>query len=124
MRKRYEELKKRDVALDEAHREIQGKIEGIEDDLNTLREAQQEAYDGAHTAELQISDLEHRAQSRRERIMEEYGVDVDEAEVAEDFDPERAPEAIDHLKEKIRTLGPVNLLLITNHQYPFNRAAF
>lgn len=124
LRKQHEELREKNTVLGAAHKNVEGKIEKIDKDLKALRESQQESSDGAHTVELQISDLEHRARTLKERILEEYDVDVDEAEIPEEFDAENASRSIDHLKERIRMLGPVNLLALQEYEEENKRYEF
>ena len=121
---RSADLKEKISCLGETQGNSEHRIEEIEEELKQLRSSEQETREEAHHLELNISDREHHAQTRKERIQEEYGIDVDVAEVSEEIDFEKAQQDIDKLKERIRFLGPVNLLALKEYEEENERYEF
>ncbi|UCE17612.1 MAG: chromosome segregation protein SMC [Gemmatimonadota bacterium] len=118
------DLKERLSTQGEAYTTLEQDIEACEEEIRGLRLSEQETRERVHDSEMKISDLEHRARHRKERILDEYGIDVDAAELSEDFDVEHAPQSIERLKEKIRHLGPVNLLALKEYEEEHDRFEF
>lgn len=124
LRQNRADLEERVRRLGEAHGGLERSIEGIEKEIGQWRTCEQETREKVHELEMRISDLDHRARSRRERIQEEYGVDIDVVEQSEEVDLENAQQTIERLKERIRQLGPVNLLALQEYEEENERYQF
>ncbi len=97
-------------------------------DSDTLREVRRRAQDArqaAHKAELEISQLTGELRHLEERLAQEYEVtpgDLDQVVV--DALPEDAEDRLDGLRERLRRIGPVNLLAVEEYEEKSTRLEF
>ncbi len=134
----FEEIEQRKKALSslqEEQAERQMKLNDRESALKLYRGAKEKVQDEFHQLEMEKLELSSRADSIKDRIWEEYKVDLlERAKVAsERFEPEDQPvtegaektkEKLDSLKEKVESMGPVNLLALEEYQSTKARLEF
>jgi chromosome segregation protein len=130
-----EQQKKSLNSLQEDQAERQMKLNNKERDLKLFRGAKEKVQDEFHQLEMEKLELSSRAESIKERIWEEYKVDLlERASVglekpeSKDQSPtedlEGTKEKLDSLKEKVKTVGPVNLLALEEYQSSKQRLEF
>lgn len=87
-------------------------LRGIEKALHDDRQKQTQNVNLVHEIELKVSEIKQRITSLEERAREEFEMELSRNEETEDdvFDLAQEKEEINDLRQKIRTLGPVNPL--------------
>jgi chromosome segregation protein len=114
----------------EAAQGLRGRIETIEDEARSARERKEEVQRDLHEVELGSTELRGRIEALRERIREEYSIDVEEEgppappEGEEPFDQGAAREEVERLKARLRSMGPVNLLALDEYDEESKRLEF
>ena len=93
--------------------------------LREIRRRANQARQAAHSGELQISQIQGELRHLHERLRQEYDVTADELDRLPDMEiPENAAEIIGEMKERIRRLGPVNLLAVEEYEEKSQRFEF
>ncbi len=92
--------------------------------IRSLRSENQHLSESVHSIELRISELKMRKENLVERIKEEYNVQLKRDHTQEDFDVEGTRARVDDIKERLRNIGPVNLLALKEYEQEKERADF
>jgi chromosome segregation protein len=117
-------------SMREAVRSLRARIEGLDGSTKDSREAKERAQAELHEIELMDTERRSRAESLRERMREEYSVDIEgmgDLNVEEGeppFDASKAREEIERLKARLRSMGPVNLLALDEYDEESKRLEF
>ncbi|MFQ5708959.1 MAG: chromosome segregation protein SMC, partial [bacterium] len=99
-------------------------IEEKEKALKGLRIERDAASEDFHALELRVSELRREAEIIKDRIKEDYNFNIKQAPVDETFEPEQAQLTIEELKNRIDTMGPVNLLALNEYEKEKSRLDF
>jgi chromosome segregation protein len=124
---KIEEEKKSLNSLREAQTERQERLNNKEKDLKLFRGAKEKVQDEFHQLEMEKLELSSRTENIKDKIWEEYKVDLYKFEPKDQPQMEElegAKEKLDFLKEKIKSLGPVNLLALEEYQSANQRFEF
>ena len=111
-------------------RALRARIEGLDGNTRDSREARERAQTELHEIELLDTELRSRSESLRERLREEYSVDVRAMgdlvteEGQPPFDASKAREEVERLKARLRSMGPVNLLALDEYDEESKRLEF
>ncbi len=119
--------------LIEKEKEIEIRLKLLKDEsakferhVNDLRNQRQEVSDNAHSLQIKQNEIELRAENIKEHIKENYSLEIEE-KIFDDLDQfnfaERTDE-VNKLKEKLRTIGPVNLLAYSEYEEEKERLEF
>lgn len=104
------------------------KVEGTiyENTLNELRSKRQQLSDDGHNLDIKISEIKMRIEGLTSHIKEEYNQDLalKEFENADSFDLNALSNEVHELKQKIKELGPVNLLSYSEYEEENERLEF
>lgn len=93
--------------------------------VREVRRRASEARQAAHEAEVKLTELRSNVAHLETRLHQEYEVtseDLNRHQVGEI--PENAEQLLGELKEKVRRLGPVNLLAVEEYEEKSERFAF
>jgi chromosome segregation protein len=121
---KIEEEKKNLNSLREAQAERQERLNNQEKDLKLFRGAKEKVQDEFHQLEMEKLELSSRAENIKEKMWEEYKIDLEKFEHQDQSEMEKSKEKLDFLKEKITSLGPVNLLALEEYQSANQRFEF
>jgi chromosome segregation protein len=124
---KIEEQKKSLNSLQEEQIERQKWVSDKERDLKLFRGAKEKVQDESHQLEMEKLEFSSRAQSIKDRMWEEYKVDLEKLEPKGLFpieDLEATKEKLDSIKEKVKSLGAVNLLALEEYQSAKHRLEF
>lgn len=143
MEQRRDELEQLRIVADEARARAQEQVDQQRQALATEREQQQllrkretelrTSRDGLkdqhHQAELELRELDAKSQALRERIREEYEVELADCQPEErqellDLDRSATRSRVAELRDGLRRLGPVNLLAIEEYETENERCQF
>ncbi len=118
--------------LEEAS-EIESRLRSIKDEsselesrLNLLRNERQEISDSIHEIDLKISELKMKLENLVEHIQEEYNqsIELKEFDDLENFDFQAVSREVHEYKEKLKNLGPINLLAYSEYEEEKERLDF
>ena len=104
--------------------EIRDKITDIEQQTKTYRKQHDSSLETSRTLELRISENRVKAENLREYVLKEYAQDLEIGIPYEDFNVEEAEEKIETLRERIKHLGPVNPLAVSEYDKEKERLDF
>ena len=106
-------------------------IADVEANLRAVRGARETAVQATTAAELRLAEIATRQETIAERLADEHGVDLDEADAERErlqaeemFQPETARREVPSLRDKIRGLGAVNALALESYEEEQTRLAF
>ncbi len=91
-------------------------------EIEALNASRQEEFEkiknSMHNSQVKSTELNYQIQNLKERIFENYKVNLEEIkkEIEDGFDCERAKEEISQAKEKLDSMGTVNLVAIEEHR--------
>ncbi len=121
------------TALLAAEEEIGNSLKSIkveaakyENELNKLRNERQEVSDKVHSFEIRENEIKLRIENLIEHIKENYSIEL-ELKHFEDLDLYNfsdTTEEVHRLKDKLRNLGPVNLLAYSEYEEEKKRLEF
>jgi chromosome segregation protein len=117
-------------SMREAARTLRAAIDRLEDEARDARAAREKLTGEIHDAEIRDTEFRSRSESLRDRLREEYGVDVaalgdvPATEGAPAFDEANAREEVERLKARLRAMGPVNLLALDEFDEESKRLEF
>lgn len=98
-----------------------------EKDLKASRDIKEKVRDQVHQLEMERAELSSRAKSAKDRISEEYQLDLEKLQPSACLDIEETQslkERVSALKEKLKSAGPVNLLALEEYQSAKQRLDF
>lgn len=128
---RVEEIQQQQSALDEQLNQLKNeqyetnvKADEQEKQIRTLRHENQDLSESVHSIELRISELKMRKENLLERIDEEYNVQLKRDHTQEEFDVDETRQRVDDIKERLRSIGPVNLLALKEYEQEKERSDF
>jgi chromosome segregation protein len=124
---RIEQEKKSVDSLRQDQAERQERLNDKEKELKLFRGTKEKVQDEFHLLEMERLELSSRAENIKGRIWEEYKINLEELEKKDQFpteETEKIKEKLDSFKEKVNTLGPVNLLALEEYQSSKQRLDF
>ncbi|MFQ5864276.1 MAG: chromosome segregation protein SMC [bacterium] len=100
------------------------KLEAKEKIIKEIRNEKDEVSEALHGIELRVSELKMEGNNIKERIKEEYNFEVRKEPLDETLESEALAEEITNLKNKIKAMGPVNLLALKEYENEKSRLDF
>lgn len=110
--------------LEQQNKSFRENVEQKSKMVTQLRKERETVSDNIHEIELKKSELRINADNMYRRILEEYDVELKRAPIDANYNVTVDEEQIDILREKIKTLGPVNLLALKEYQQEKSRLDF
>jgi len=92
--------------------------------VKAVRDEKDIVSETLHSMELQVSELKMSAEQIKARIKEEYGLTTKKGALEEDFDEEGIAERIHQQKNRLDSMGPVNLLALKEYEKEKSRLDF
>ena len=117
-------------AMRDAARALRTSSEQFDEEARTHRNAKEELTREAHELELRDTELRSRSEGLRERLKEDYSVDVavlgdvPQEEGRPAFDEKQARDEVERLKVRLKSMGPVNLLALDEYDEESKRLEF
>ncbi|MBW7997083.1 MAG: chromosome segregation protein SMC [Candidatus Glassbacteria bacterium] len=125
-------LKERD-AHEQGLSGLQAEIGEIDGTLNSIRREREQANEDRHQRELELERINSRRSSITERVHDNFGLAMDNLPVDFEYFPNEEEAAgqetadaglVEELQEKVRKLGPVNVLAIEEYDQEKERLDF
>jgi chromosome segregation protein len=117
-------------AMREAAGGLKAQLEKLDDDTRSSREVKDRVQTELHELEIRDTERRGRAEAMRDRLREEYSIDIremgsleDDSE-AEPFDIAKVREEVERLRARLRSMGPVNLLALEEYDEESKRLEF
>jgi len=144
-RKEILELHKVNEEYHQRIEELKGKREALQAELTSLEEQQyqtntlvaeqekairyergklDELAESVHKIELRVSELKLRLENLKSRMREEFEYTLQRGPVDETFNAEEIGKRIEEMREKIKEVGPVNLLSLKEYEQEKERMEF
>ncbi len=98
----------------------------FENELRELRTKRQEVSDKIHSLEIKENEINYRIENIRQHIKENYSVELElkQFDDLETFNYEETSQEVNKLKEKLKSIGPVNLLAYSEYEEEKKRLDF
>jgi len=105
---------------------IKAEASKYENQLRELRNQRQEISDKIHSLEIKENEINYRLESIAQHIKENYSIDIElkQFDDLQTFNYEETAEEVQRLKEKLKNLGPVNLLAYSEYEEEKKRLDF
>lgn len=122
----------RSVLVSEAG-EIENKLKILKEEagkyekqLNDLRRVRQEVSDKIHSFEIKVNELNFRLENIQQHINENYSIEIvlKHFDDLDSFNFEETTKEVHSLKDKLKNLGPVNLLAYSEYEEERTRLDF
>ena len=107
-----------------AYQELRQKLEEKEKEIRSVRRDREAAAERIHSLDMEISDLDHQVKSLVERIKESYQIKLADVEPDSELDTREVEQSIFELREKVKNLGPVNLVALKEYDEEKERLDF
>lgn len=129
----FDELKEIQEKLLNEQKEIDVRLSGVKEEaskfeklLNSLRNERQQMSDSLHEVDLKMNQIDLKIENLLENIRESYTIELElkEFEDQDDFNFEREHQEVVSLKNKIKQLGPINLLAYAEFEEENERLQF
>lgn len=121
-----DELNKAESEIDNRYKFLRSEMAERENELKALRKKREEVSDEIHSIEIKLNELKINTQNLFLTIEENYSLTI-EKKVFDDLESfnfaERSTEVHD-LKQKVKSLGPVNLLAYSEYEEEKERLDF
>ena len=120
------ELRKVEREIDQRLETFKQSASKFESQLKTLRNDRQTISDSIHTIDLKINEINLRLENLVEHIKENYALELEYAQY-EDLDTynfKEQSQEVFQLKEKLKNLGPINLLAFSEYEQEKERLDF
>jgi len=129
----FDELKEVQIKLENEQKEIEGRLLSVKDEalklekqLTFLRHERQKLSDELHEVDLKINQIDLKVENVKQNIKETYTIDVDlkDFEDEDNFNFEAEHQEVSSLKNRIKQLGPINLLAYSEFEEENERLQF
>jgi chromosome segregation protein len=112
--------------IDTKYRDSKLKVNQKEDELKKLRSQRELLQELIHKSDISLKELEIKKESLIEHIKETYSLQISlkEFEDLDKFDFQTRHKEVHELREKIKNLGPVNLLAYSEYEEEKQRLDF
>lgn len=110
--------------IEQQHQEVKDKILETEEQTKKYRRQHDSSLEKSRSLELQINENKLKAENIREHILKEYSEDVEIGIPFDELDEQEAEDKIESLKNRIKSLGPVNPLAVSEYDKEKERLDF
>ena len=121
------EISNEQTSLRQVHAELQESINTREEKIKSLRQFREEAYNDLHNVEIRLTEIESEARRISSKISDEYDLNLEDSQATipnDSIPPEERPGHIQNLKDKMKSLGAVNLLALEEFKAAHERQEF
>ncbi|UCE04873.1 MAG: chromosome segregation protein SMC [bacterium] len=110
--------------LEQKNRSFRENVEQKVKTVTQLRKERESISDAIHQIELKKSELRINADNMYSRILEEYDAELKRESIDKNYNISVDEEQIEILRQKIKNLGPVNLLALKEYEQEKGRLDF
>ncbi len=120
-RKELEEVIAR---IESEYRTRKEAVDEIDKSLKGVRQRRDEISEQLHKTELRLSELSMNRSNLIEHIRESYEFELESHTPPEELDEEATSKRINELKQRLRSMGPVNMLALKDYEVEKERLDF
>ena len=115
-----------ETEIDKKHKSIQAGISEKETAQNKIRKEREALSEEIHASDMKLSELGMKMNNLREHIKENYSITLEEKifDDLDSFDFQTRTEEVQDLKQKVKNLGPINLLAYSEYEEEKERFEF
>ncbi|HED10991.1 MAG TPA: chromosome segregation protein SMC [Caldithrix abyssi] len=117
-------LDKKRETLDMEYSELKDKKHQLENEIREFRRKHDSSLEKSKKLEVKINEYSYKTESLRNYITEEYGIDIDAHIPNGNLDEDETDREIQSLKNRIKHLGPVNPLAVSEYETENERLNF
>lgn len=110
--------------IEKHYRALKQANEEREKAIRQVRSKRDELSDSLHKMELRIAQLKMQRQNLIDQMREAYDIDLQTVPAPESLETREAAGQINDLKQKIRAIGPVNMLALKDYEVEKERLDF
>ena len=111
-------------AIEKNYQELKDKILVLEKEVKTYRKQHDSSIERSRSLELKINENKYKAESVKEFILKEYSQDIESLIPYQGLNEHEVNEKIDLLKTRIKNLGAVNPLAVSEYEKEKERLDF
>jgi chromosome segregation protein len=121
-----ESLRTEEIGIEEKHSGLRSKADELEKEQNDLRSKREMISEEIHSSEMKLSELSLKSDNLADQIKETYSLSLKQKQFddLDSYDFTGKNSEVHELKEKIRTLGPINLLAYSEFEEEKQRQEF
>ncbi len=109
---------------EQAFQETRDRILGLEEATKKQRRQHDSSLETSRTLEIKINENQIRAEQIREYALKEYVQDIEIGIPFEDFNEQEAENHLEDIRQRIKNLGPVNPLAVSEYDKEKERLDF
>ena len=115
-----------ETEIDKKYKSIQAGISEKETTQNKIRKERETISEEIHTYDMRLSELGMKINNLHEHIKENYSITLEEKtfDDLDSFDFQTRTEEVQDLKQKVKNLGPINLLAYSEYEEEKERFEF
>lgn len=110
--------------LEQKYTKQKEELQAKEKFIREIRDERDMVSETLHTMELRVSELRMNAEKIKDRIKEEYEVEIEKTAIEEEIDTATMSEEITRIKDRLNAMGPVNLLALKEYEKEKERLDF
>ncbi len=120
------ELLNSEAEIDSRYKILRSEIIFIENRIDSLRKEREKISDNIHSIEIKLNELKIKTQNLHQNIQENYSLKIEKKifEDIESFNFNERSEEVHEIKQKVKALGPVNLLAYSEYEEEKERLEF
>jgi chromosome segregation protein len=111
-------------ALKDSQYEANVKADEQEKVIRISRTKAEEISESVHRIELRLSELRLRLENLKSRMLQEFEYTLKREPVDDNFDPISSAENVEQLRQRLKEIGPVNLLALKEYEQEKERLDF
>ena len=119
-------LQTEEEKIESDYREVKSELDKLETDVNNIRSEKDKISDEIRDSDIRSNEIKMKKQNLVEHIDENYSIKLElkEFDDLEDFDFDGKSNEVHELKQRIRNLGPINLLAYSEYEEEKKRLEF
>ncbi|KAA3617419.1 MAG: chromosome segregation protein SMC [Calditrichaeota bacterium] len=119
-----DELDKKKQVLETEFQELKDKRHKLENEIREFRRKHDSSLEKSKKLEIEISEYKYQSEAVRTYASKEYSTDVDAHIPNQNLNEEETEDLLDSLRNRIKNLGPVNPLAVSEHEKESERLEF
>lgn len=121
---RRDELDKKKQEIEKEFQELKDKRYTLDNEIREYRKKHDNSLEKSKKLEIQISEFKYQSEAIRAYTSKEYSTDIDAHIPNQNLDENEAEQLIDSLRNRIKGLGPVNPLAVSEYEKESERLDF
>ena len=119
-------LVEQETEINERLKDIKTESGELESSLNSMRKEREEISENIHNVDIKVSQIDMRLEQLLEHIKESYSLDLElkEFDDLETYNFDEISKEVHEYKEKLKNLGPINLLAYSEFEEEKARLEF